>query len=215
MAIIKNAILSPLGRLIGIAPAPQTTVLDDDSVSLVLPIVPDIARRSLGGATGGWFQGLLENVHSGADDEVSQIDPYIPGASAVAPYPGNVNADFDVWLLGVNGRRSSGSGDLTGGVVSLNPGAHLQGWGEDDVGDPVVSAPSMRLAFFDGVETQAAGIGSPPLKNPQGLLHINLNLRIPRGGTLSFHSTSAAAAEFQMFFILGLFPAALGQDVVT
>jgi len=42
-----------------------------------------------------------------------------------------------------------------------------------------------------------------------------VNIRIPRGATLAFHSTSAAAAEFQMAFLLGLFPAALGQDVVA
>jgi len=216
MAIIKNAILSPIQRLIGMAPSPSPTVLDDDSVSLTMPIVPHIARRSLvGKPNGGWFEGVLENVHSGADDEQSSINPYAAGLDAVPPYPMAINDNFDIWLIAVMGRRSSGAGGLTGAIMTIDPPTHSQGWGRDDVGAPVVGSPPMRVAFFDGVEETVAGITPSPMITEQGLLLQPINLRIPHDALLTFHSTSAAAAEFQAIFLVGLFPAGLGQDIAT
>lgn len=217
MAIIKNAILRPIQRLIGIAPAPQQTVLDDDSVSLTFPIVPDIARRSLSGlATGGWHIGVLENVHSAGDAESSSIEPYSAGPDAVAPYPIVIGDDFDLWLLFVHGLRSSGSGGLTGAVMGVNPPDHSQGWGRDDQGDPVLSSPAMRVAFFDDLETTVTGVSQKPMiQTKTGALRVNVGMRIPRGSNLAFHTVSAAAAEFQAIFVMGLFPASLGQDVAS
>ena len=215
MTIIKNAVLLPIQRLIGKASIPIPVVLDDASISLVLPIVPDIARRSLSSLpTGGWFQGILENVHSAADDEFSSIDPYAAGVDAVAPYPASISDDFDVWLAGVGGARSSGAGGLTGALLGINPVNHQQGWGRDDAGAPVTGSPMFRIAFFDGLETAAVS-SQDPFKTPQGEVWVPVGLRIARGATLTFQSTSAAAAEFQAIFLIGLFPAGLGQDVVA
>jgi len=216
MALIKNAILLPIQRLIGIAPSGSPTVLDDDSVSLTFPVIPDIARRSLSSLpTGGYFMGILENVHSGADDEASSIDPYNAGVDAVPPYPAMVSSEFDLWLLGISGRRSSGAGGLTGAIGSFTTPQHVQGWGRDDVGAPLVTNGRIMVAQFDGISTIVNAFTTPPMITEQGILYQPVGIRMVRGCTIGFHSTSAAAAEFQMFFMLGLFPAGLGQDVVT
>jgi len=216
MAIIKNAILLPIQRLIGIAPSGSPTVLDDDSVSLTFPVIPHIARRSLSSLpTGGYFVGILENVHSGADDESSSIDPYNAGVDAVAPYPAMISSDFDLWLIGITGRRSSGAGGLTGAIGSFTTPLHAQGWGRDDSGAPLITSGRIMVAQFDGISTLAAAFSTPPMITEQGILYQPIGIRLIRGCTIGFHSTSAAAAEFQMFFLLGLYPAGLGQDVVT
>ena len=104
MSLIKNALLLPIQHLIGQAPAPTPAVVDDDSVSLVLPVVPNIARRSLASQpTGGWFTGLLENNHVSDDAIISTANVYNIGDDAVAPWPAPVPNEFDVWLLGVFG----------------------------------------------------------------------------------------------------------------
>ena len=213
MSLIKNPVLSTLQRMIGISPRPSPIVLDDENVQLVLPIVPEVTRRSLSGNESGWFIGILENEHSGADAELSFINPYSPGDDAVPPYPREVEDDFDVWLLGISGIRSAATGDLTGAIMDINPAARSQGWGRNDLGASIVDSTSIRLAFFSGLETTTDVVTADPMITPGGLLFVPTNLRIPRGGTLGFNSRSAAAATFQAIFLLGLFPAGLGQDV--
>jgi len=217
MGAIKNPILKALQGLIGIAPVPGPVVLDDDSISLTLPVVPHIARRSLAGIELGWFVGLMENVHSGADSEASSIDPYEPGALlAVPPYPPSVPDDFDLWLLGISGTRSSGTGGLTGALFTLNPNDTSQGWGIDDAGVALLGTPSIRLGLFDSISELVQAFTTDPMINSLTLqTFYKLGIRVPRGAILSFETEAAAAAEFQGQFLLGLFPAGLGQDVAT
>jgi len=223
MALIKNAVLKPLQQLLGIAPGTQPTDVDLGNVSLTLPITDSIVRRSsqLVIPHGGWFQGILENVHSAADDEISAMPVYSPpAADVVAPFPSPVGPEWDVWLIGVSGRRSSGSGGLTGATASITPSSaspFQQAWGRDDSAAPVVGTARMVLAQFDAISTITAALtaADDPMITEQGLTYQPINMRLPRGCTLAFHSTSAAAAEFQMMFILGLFSAGLGQDVAT
>jgi len=129
MGLIKNAILAPIQQLVGAPAATTPTVLDDANVSLVLGIL-EIARRALAvGATGGWFQGVLENVHSAGDSESSSIDPYNAGADAVAPYPAIIGLDLDLWILGISGRRSSGAGGAHRGSYEPEPARARPGVG--------------------------------------------------------------------------------------
>jgi len=216
MGFIKNAILTPLQTLIGVAPAPQPVVVDLNNISLTMPVFPHVARRALSSAaTGGWFVAVMENVHSVADDEASFINPYLAGSAALAPYPAAVRPGFDIWLLGINGQRSSGAGGLTGAALSINTTPGQEAFAIDDAGAPVAaSGPRVVLAQFDSISTLTAGI-VPPMVTEQGLTYQPANIRIPRGGVFNFHSTSAAAAEFQMILTLGLFPAGLGQDVAA
>lgn len=220
MSRIINAVLGPIQALIGgVGSGAAFTELDDQGVTQTLPIVPHIARRGLSqGSTGGWFVGILENVHSGADSEDSAINPYEPGAAAAgSAWPAVVPPGFDVWCAGISGHRSVGVGGLTIALMGFNPSNNgpAFGWGQDDQGAAVLPVtPTMMLARFDALETQQAAITQDPMMTEQGLMFQPVNMRLPRGGTLSFFSESAAAAEFQAVFLLGLFPAAMGQDVL-
>jgi len=216
MAVVKNPVLLTLGKILGLSPGKGTPlVLDERNLSLTLPIVPDVARRGGSGIQAGWYLGVLENVHSGADAESSNIDPYNPGASAVAPYPSVVDPGFDVWLLGVAGIRTSAAGDLLGALMTMNPGDSSQGWGEDDADVPLLATPSLRLAHFNSVLDTVLTTVAHPMLTPAGQTWVPLNLRVPRGGIIGFSTQSAAAAEYQAQFLIGLFPAGLGQDVTS
>jgi len=217
MTVVKNPILALLQNMIGITPAPLPLVLDDSNISLVLPIIPEITRRgqTIGNLT-GWFQGILENVHSGADNEISTIDPYSAGADAVEPFPVEIQPGFDLWVLGAQLSVSSGTPALVGAIFSLNLEGRQQGFGRDDVGAPVVGNVPLTLAAWDGTFTAAAyADGDPCTLTGSDEVFKYLALRIPRGANLRLHTTSGAAGEFQLSLLMGLFPAGLGQDVVA
>jgi len=216
MSLIRGNALELIQKLFDIpgSQASATTDLDTANISQVVDVLT-VARRSTRDAVrAGYYQGVLENVHSGADDELSFIDPYNVGGSASAPYPASVPLGWDVWLLGVSGFRSSGAGGLTGATVSLNPGIPQQGWGQDDTGAVVAATgPRYAVAAFDTISTLTAALDV--MQTEAGLVYQPINQRIERGVLFDFHSTAAAAAEFQMIFITGLFPAGLGQDLAT
>jgi len=216
MALIKGNPLRLVQKLFGLGSNQLAgrTNLDDGDVTQVLSI-NDITRR----AEVAWFQGVLENVHSGADDERSTLDPYNPGANAVAPYPAFVDETLDVWLLGVSLLQNSGTAALTGAQLTMNVPTFSLGWGVDDAGDPVTASPGFPLAIFDSQDSSvAAPAGNNLVCLTAGgeLPFLPVRVRLPRGGAfLVFDSTSSGAAEFRMLMLLGLFPVALGQDVVT
>ncbi len=217
MSQVTNSLLGLVQKLIGGAPGSGVTNLDDENLTQVLPIVPDIGRRGLTiGNIGGWHVGILENGHAGDDGEVSSILPYRPADDNVAPYPSPVPDGFDVWLLGIAGRRVSGTGTLAGADMGLNVPTAGQGWGVDDEGASVLATPIIQLAKFDGIDT-SIGPSNDPMITEGGQYFVRVGLRVPRGGTLVFASESggAAAVVFHAMFVLGLFPAGLGQDVVT
>jgi len=215
MPIVKNPILKALQDMVGISPEPSPTVLDTDNVSLTLPIVPNIVRRSSGlGVSDGWFTAIMENVHSAADDEDSTLDPYASGDGSVN-VPSPIPPGWDVWLLGVTGQRSSGAGDLTSAVLSVNPAPHSQGYGIDDNGAVVVTSTPLHLVQFDALNTDGAFARASMTELVSGKLWVPLNLRLTRASSLRFDSRAAAAAEFQLLMIMGVFPASLGQDVVA
>jgi len=217
MALIKSGMLKRIQGLIG-APgsALGPVVLEDDSVTQTLPVIPEIARRGLApGTIGGWGFGVLENVHSAADFESSNIDPYMAGDGAVGAYPRVVPLEFDVWLLGATAVRTSGSGDLTAASVFLDPASNQQMWGLDDVGAQVVADPRITVGRWDSIEEGIVGAANFFITE-QGNPYIPINVRVPRSGcTIAFQTQSLAAAEYQACLLMGLFPASLGQDVVT
>jgi len=218
MSIIKNALLLPIQHLIGQAPTPTPAVLDTESVSLTMPITPEIARRSLASQpTGGWFVGILENNHVSDDAIISTVNVYRTGDDTVPPWPTPVPNEFDVWWLGVCAQHASGSGGLSEALVGFNPAAFTQGWGRDQAGAIVVNAPRMHFARFDAIAGGATGSADPPLLTEAGETYVSVNMRLPRGTNLSFQtlSTGAATVEFKAMFVMGLFPSAMGQDVVT
>ncbi len=217
MSQITSSMLRQIQQLIGgggagIAPV---TVLEDDAVTQTLPVVPEIARRSLViGPLGGIFVGVLRNVHTAADGEVSSILPYTPLASNIAPYPSPVPDGYDIWLLGIAGTRVSGTGLLTGALMGINPPTSSQGWGRDDSGTGVAATGIFQLARFDVIEA-AITLGTDCMLTEQGLTYQPVGLRLMRGATLVFASEASDTATFDALFYMGLFPAAMGQDVST
>jgi len=190
------------------------TDLDDGHVQQIVQINELVRRSTINSVPCGWWQGVLENVHSGADTESSFIDPYVPGADANAPFPALIPDGFDIWLCGVSGARSSGAGGLTSGVCSINPAQSTQAWGRDDSGAPLGAiGPRMVVAIFDNIV--ATSLSQDPMEDQQGRTFVPVGVRLPRGTTLAFNSTSAAAAEFQVHFLLAVHPSGMGQDVVT
>jgi len=215
---IDSAALTELNRVLGIAgPGSATTELDDGILNQVIDVAP-IVRRSFTVGNTGWFFFVMENVHSGADAELSSADPYglvggaVPGA--IPPYTVPVPLNLDVWLLSVMCKRSSGAGALSGAMGLLLPLAVQQGWGIDDTGAPVVEQVTLPFAFWDSIEAGTTAAGAIA-KTPAGEVIVKPNMRIPRGCQIRFASEAGAAAEFQMVGIIGLFPATLGQDVAV
>jgi len=216
MSQIRNNLLKIVQSLVGGSPGSGPTVLEDDSVTQTLPVVPHIARRSLTvGNVGGIFTAVLENVHSAADFEQSSITVYSPQTAArIAPYPVEVDKNFDIWLLGCSLVRTVGVGGLVSGRCGWNPSEETQGLGIDDAGAAVLSTPIIGLARFDAIDASLTGVEGDGITE-QGLNYQPINLRLSRRATLVFSSESAAAAEFQLICVMGLFPAGMGQDVVT
>lgn len=214
MTIVKNPILKALQDIVGIAPEPAPLVIDTGNASLTVPILPDLARYSLSGPDGGFITGVMENVHSAADDERSQLDPYIAGAAALGSFPSPVPAGFDLWLLSASLTHSGGAAAvLVGALLAFNPGPE-RGWGIDDAGAQVTATPRINMVFWDTLNTDTAGTNGVGLTE-QGLPFTKIGVRLPRGGNLIFDSTTAGATELSVIVIMQLVPSALGQDIVT
>lgn len=170
--------------------------------------VGDVARRSQTLVNAGLFTGILQNVHAGADNAISNVDPYlVPAGNVIAPYPTPVPLEFDVWLLSATVERVGGTNTLAA-YLQLNYNA--QGWGQDEAAAPVVASADQIIAFWDTVIlngtieiVQLAGSDQP---------EAFLNRRIPRGCLLQFFSAAGAAATYRMHLNMALFPIALGQD---
>jgi len=143
------------------------TELDDANISQVVTINELVRRATIDQVPCGWWQGVLENVHSGADTELSFIDPYAAGPDANAPFPAVVPDSFDIWLCGVSGARSSGVGGLTSAVASINPAGSTQAWGRDDSGAPLGAiGPRMVMAVFDNIVDTS--LSQDPMETQQG-----------------------------------------------
>jgi len=190
---------------------------DERHAVQTIPLMPEIRRRSRGFAgVDNWLYGVLENVHSAADAEASTFVPYSPGFGEIFNgYPAAMPEGYDLWLLSIYGRRSAGAGGLTAAGIGFLPGDRAQGWGIDDSGAGVETSVRVQLAMSTALETGATAISTPPMIFGNGLTHVDMRMRLPRGCDITFVTESAAAAEFQAIIVMGLFPMALGQDVLS
>jgi len=219
MALIKGGQVGVIRRILktGIDAATAITQIDLDNISQTLPIVPEILRRSapLAGID-GWFTGVLENVHSGADEEDSTVFPYeVTRANVLGNFPTPIPEGWDIHLVSCGGVRTSGAGGITGSTLLDTP-ASVQGFALDDAGNPIGLSPrAMILGMITGFDATAGALTNDPIvwAGVPGLTQLRVGLRIPRGAALHFFSTSDAAVTAQMTFLMGLFPLAMGQDV--
>jgi len=191
----------------------QITELEDGTVEQVLEI-GQIARRgrSIAGSTGIWTC-VLQTVAASALTLDAGIDPYEPGALSVNGYPASVPEQFDVWILGATFRVSSGTG-LTNAVLRITMPLNQQGWGATDADVQQLQVTIHPLAFWDTLATITGIVTFGVLAGEQGF-YKRIGLRIPRGATLDFATTSSAQATFNCEMIMGVFPISLGQDIAV
>jgi len=209
---IDSDALQTLQRLLGMAGLLSgVTELDTENLTQVIDVGPIIRRsRALSGTDGVTFA-IMENVHGGATSEASSLDPYEPGTVvARAPYPSSVPEGFDFWLLAVTGITTANTGLLTPpAILSVVQPAAAIGLAVDDAGAaPATLGGNMQVVHFD---TELGGFFMTEAGQP----YAPIGLRLIRGTTLTFNTTSSAAATYQLRLICALLPGGLGQDVVT
>lgn len=213
---IKSDALDFVSKAVGIFGAGSpVTELADGEVLQTLDVAPLIRRGRTEESTHGIFLGIMRNTHLAANTQVSTIDPYNVGAAlGIPPYPDNVNAGFDIWLIGCSLRQTSGAGTIVA-TLSMNQGPTAQGWGVDEAGGAIVSAPDQPIVLFDSFVTASVVFGITEAGQPWA----PIGLRIPRsagqGTTLTFTTVSSEALGVQLQLVTGLLPVALGQDIAV
>lgn len=214
--LIDSQALGPLQKTLGLAGvgAGETELLDG-VVDQVIDVGPIVRRgRTLAG-TEGIFRAVLRNQHLDIQTLATSWQPYESSTvGLVAPYPSPVPAGLDVWLLGATVERAAGAGSITDCNLQLT---NVQlGFAQNDLGAAVTPTTVYHLAFWNSLNTT----GSTPFALTETRLpYKTLNMRIPRKGAIAspfivFESTSTATVHVDVLMLIGVFPSALGQDVI-
>lgn len=211
MKKIDSQALDILKQAFGLSGATSpVTELTDGVVDQVIDVRPIVRRSRTQAQTEGLYTGVLRNVHPGADSRTATLNPYNAGATANPPYPAPMPRGFDIWLLSAFLTQLSGSGTLSAALRVIVPATKM---GLDTLGAPV--AATMNTALWDSIV--AEGVATVGVKSGQTETMQKIGIRLPRSPDtqLSFGSTSGAAATFDCFVILGVFPVGLGQDAIV
>lgn len=208
MTFVKNPILLPLQKLIGIAPTPKPLVLDDENISLTLPMVPDVLRRSgtLLPST-GLYACQMQNEHTAAGTLQLSEDPYF-AANNGDLWPNPLDPGFDIWLIGANVNIVDGDiADLDDCSLEINSPESARGWTITTGGGAIGGTLSFtQIAHWDAAQildaSRKKGIWRP------------IGLRWRRGDSVVFISDSNLAGDFDIVctMLWAMFPAGLGQD---
>ena len=208
MKKLTSQTLEILSKALGISgPMSPVTELADATVDQVLDISPIVRRSRTQAKSGGIYTAILRNVHTDAESLTSTIIPYNAGALARPPYPSVMPAGFDVWLLFAAVTQLSGGGTLSA-ALRVNCPASVMGI------SAVGSQPTVQnVGFWDTVVAEATTFGVQSGTTHPGK---KIGMRLPRDNatTIVFGSTSSLTATFDCFVTLGVFPVALGQDVL-
>ena len=209
MKKIDSQALDVLQKALGLSgPGSPQTDLADGVVDQVLEVGPIIRRSRTQAQTSGIYTALIRNVHSAANSITGTIAPYQAGALARAPYPSPMPAGFDVWLLFAAVTQLSGTGTLSA-ALRVNCPARIMGI--TAVGAQI---SVQNVSFWDTIVTE-----STTFAVQSGTTHPGkkIGMRLPRDAAtqIIFGTTSSALATFDCFMTLGVFPVALGQDVIV
>jgi len=212
MKKIDSQALGILTKSLGLTGAGSPiTELMDGVVDQVLDIGPCVRRGRTQAGTEGIYSVALRCAHVGADSEFAIMDPYNALLAGVrAPYPSPMPAGFDIWLLAVGGTQGGGSSTVNVVLRVQFPGSQ-QGFGIVDSTAVVVDA-DMVVARFDAA---VATTGSYFIAE-SGDAIIYPKMRLPRSLTIQLRmdSVSSGATTHTLNILLGVFPTALGQDVI-
>lgn len=186
----------------------QFTELPDGVVDQVLDVGPIIRRGRTPAGSSGIFTAEIANVHVAGALVATEIDPYSAG-SAVSGYPTPIPPGFDVWLLQSWAWFSSGAALIDAQLAVNQPATRFAFSGAAQaITQPIRSYHIATLSSLSiaGV-TCYRSIGD-------GLIGARHPYRIPRGATIQWvTNNAAAAANYRVDLLLGVFPAGFGQDV--
>jgi len=223
VAEIDSGALSEIRRTLNMAgtQASETELLDG-LVSQTIDI-NGIVRRSLALAgTGGQSWGLLENVHGAGSSTLSNtIDPFNPGDRHQAPFPPELNIQFELWVLNVSMVMVSGTAsNFTQGILGHLAVPTQTSWAREDDGTapPIIAAGAFLdpLARFDSItDTHGSGQSATAGLTEQGNVSVPVNKRIRRGTSLRWLTAATNAVSVCAVINLGVFPVTTGQDAVT
>jgi len=213
MKIVDSDALGVVSKSLGLtgSGAPVTEFMDG-VVEQTLDVAPIIRRGRTQASSQGIYTGVMRNIHGAANDQTSAINPFNVTTGAIPPYPAPMPEQFDLWVFGASVTQISGTGTVVA-ALTLQFGAASQGWGIDSAGIAVVNNREQPVAFWDTVQT---------VVNPWLLMGTlgpwqRIGMRLPRNPFVQFvfRSTASAIATYELQLLLGVFPVALGQDVIA
>lgn len=204
MIQVKGQLLQTVARALRLPLAGGAeTYFDDDNLQQVLDIGPLIRRGGSLGVTGGMWNAGIVNTHGAANTQSNSVDPYAV-SSPTGSYPSPVPTGYDIWLIGGQVFTSTAGANMGSGWLGLDFPAGSVAFG--------IASGQLIVAAFDGT-TSLGGVAFGTLALPIGPDGASTAaVRIPRGVSLRFDSTSTGAATTTARFILGLFPEGMGQD---
>lgn len=214
---VDSDALTLVNRSLGLTgPSVGTTEFAEEELLQTADVSQQIRRGRTLADSGGIFRGVMRNIHSAADDEISVWSPYgdagVAAGVTVEPFPLLVPEQFDIWLIGAGVRRQSGAGVVEATLAIQNV---RQGFGVDDLGNAITSNEIVVLAWWNGAQTVTNVFAVTENRQPWK----KINMRMPRRSEVGtrvqvfFLSESTAASEWDCNFLFGMFPVSMGQDI--
>lgn len=201
MRKIDSAVLQSIARSLRLfgSGSPETEY-DDGVLQQVLDVGPLIRRGgALGPTEGLWTAGIV-NTHAAADSQSTSVNPYAIVAPA-SGFPSPIPEGSDVWIWGFSANLNVGVAGS--GFLGVNYPTTRAAFG--------VTSSQQVVFMFNG-DVLVAGV---TFALPVPGYHVDRAVRVPRGTTIRWDTTSAAAGQAIGRFIIGVFPAGLGQDGVA
>ena len=198
----------------------QITEFPDGVADQVLAANDFIRRGRTLSTSEGLFTFFLQNTHTGANETIStELDPYSAGASLVgAGYPANVPPWFDIWIMSLFAETTSTAGNFDSAFFAVKHPQESRGLFSPAA---LPLAAMNQILFFSETENVPGGGSLIPgilTEIGSGLASKLLGVRVPRGAHILWRTRTAAVASAPVFTatgILGLFPAAMGQDGIA
>jgi len=206
-------LLNKILRIAGTGFGASQTELDDGNLTQVLEVSPVIRRSLTPANSSGIFYSIFANVHAGAGQLHTSVNPYTTPVGTLGAFVTPLRTDQEIWLISAAIARTAGAGTLDAALLELELPAISQAFGENNSGVAVASSKDYPLGRWDVIDTETTRlVGLTESGEPL----VKLNMRLARGSLIRFTSDVAgASATIQCTVLLGIFPIALGQDIVT
>lgn len=213
MKLVSSDALGMAQKTLGLTGAgAQSTEFLDGQLDQTLDVAPIVRRSRTIASSGGIFTATLQNVHAGVSTDTTTWLPYSSAVGARNGFPAPIPDWFDLWILYCGVTQTAGGGTMVAGLYA-DFASVTQGFGLNDSGVAVATGAVIPLALWDSV------LAAPNLiigLQENGDPLVKLGLRLPRSAMdLRFVTTSSEAATFQCDLVVGVFPIALGQDVIV